>query len=71
MFYNDFFKGKMIIDDIHIFFGNFGIMCTNNHDPIQIESNKFLLYFVSNKKVKMKVKFFVMLIRVKGFYKRF
>lgn len=43
----------------------------NNHDPIQIESNKFLLYFVSNKKVKMKVKFFVMLIRVKGFYKRF
>lgn len=71
MFYNDFFKGKMIIDDIHIFFDNFGIMCTNNHDPIQIESNKFLLYFVSNKKVKMKVKFFVMLIRIKGFYKRF
>lgn len=34
----------------------------NNHDSTQIETNKFLLYFVLNKGVKMKMKFLVILI---------
>lgn len=36
----------------------------NNYEPARIENNKFLLYFVLNKGIKMKVKFLIILINL-------